>query len=1223
VVLSATGEGLKEQLVLGSAKAPTSWSFPLRLSGVTPSLNEGSGAVEFTGADGTVVAVIPPGFMVDSSLDKESGTGAVSTGVTYKLTRTKTGWVLGVDLDEDWLSAAGRVFPVVVDPTVTAYNAGTDDTFVSSGAYAGIDNSANPELLVGTPNAGADRNAAYLHFASALSALPNAYVTGAKLFMRNTWSASCVPMPASVYRVTSPWAGATTTSWPGPGYDAVALDTLTFAHGQAGCPTSGYDQFTLPADRVRAWVHGTESFQGLTVRASGSDSTAFKRFASADSAFPPYLEVTYAPEGAGYALTSPVFNPPVTVSSAGNVAVRVTNWGQTTWTPSNNYKLSYAILNSAGTVIAGGPSYVMPHNVGPHQSADVPISVAAITTPGTYTLRLSMYNPAGHSFYDDYATPMATYTFVVVDAPPYANDYWPRTNATVDTLTPSLWTGYYDPDNTTSGKEYLFTLCNGTPSAPTGCDDSGWITQPTWPVPAGLLAWGRQAFYKIQERNSFETGPVVSPIYFTPMVAQPEITSHLSGSADADDMPGVNPRVGNYTTSVTDASVQVAGPDLSVTRTYNSQDPRTSGLFGAGWSSAWDQRIVSDTSGAGMLVTLESGLQVRFARSATGAYTPPAGVNLTLQPMGSPVVAYVLRDTSGYLRTFNTAGRLVSITDADANTQTYTYDGSSHLTTVTDVASGRALRAAWTGNHISTVSTDAPAAGQPVLTWTYTYSGDKLTQVCTPLSAGSCTGYGYQASSFYRSVVSDDNPTAYWPLGESSGGIAGNVDETTGAAADGAYAAVTLGAAGAIGGSTDAAAAFAASTPSSVTLPQNLVNTSVALAAEVWFKTASGGKGVLFSEQNADLAGAPSSFVPILYVGTDGKLRGQFWHGSAAPIASSGRVDDNAWHHAVISGAVNHQELYLDGVQIGSIATGTITHQTSTPAMDRAHIGNGRTTAVWPATTATAANFPFTGSIDEVAFYRHPLGASQVAAHWVARTAGNRLTTVTEPGGFLATTVGYDGTTGRVGTLTDRDGAAWTLTAPGRATVAGQPRTTITVASTSRDEIGYTYDPTRGDRIVSRSDSAGSSTWEYNTDGFLAKTTDPNGVQATYTRDPRGNPTDVQTCRTATSCQHEYSGYHLNAADPLDPRNDKVIWQSDARSASAADTTYRTSYTLDAAGRTTQITYPKPAGQSTNPSETFTYTQGPPPRPGTRRAPRPPRSSTRACPPPTPRPVAV
>ncbi|MFC8906197.1 DNRLRE domain-containing protein, partial [Micromonospora sp. NPDC057140] len=349
--------GLKEEIVLHSADAPTSWTFPLIVKGLTPSMNGATGEVMFTDSAGIVRAVIPPGFMVDSNVHPRRGSGERSDTVRYSLQRQGGGWVLRVDLDEQWLRDPARVFPVIVDPSFTD-NSETDDTFVSKRDHANRNNSAESDLLAGTYNGGAERAASYLHFNDLKASRPNRYVLGATLRLWNFWSYSCRARAVNVYAVTKSWSGSSTTTWAGPSFDSASrVGTGSFAYGYYDCPSGGWAGFSLPPDRVMKWLHGTEAFYGLTVRASETDSFAWKRFASANfsnSTARPYIDLSYSDQGAKYSLPSPTFNPPVTAASAGMITARVTNWGMTTWTPTNGYRLTYKILNSSGSVIRSG-----------------------------------------------------------------------------------------------------------------------------------------------------------------------------------------------------------------------------------------------------------------------------------------------------------------------------------------------------------------------------------------------------------------------------------------------------------------------------------------------------------------------------------------------------------------------------------------------------------------------------------------------------------------------------------------------------------------------------------------------------------------------------------------------------------------------------------------------------------------------------------------------------
>ena len=210
----------------------------------------------------------------------------------------------------------------------------------------------------------------------------------------------------------------------------------------------------------------------------------------------------------------------------------------------------------------------------------------------------------------------------------------------------------------------------------------------------------------------------------------------------------------------------MAGPALAVTRTYNSQDPRTSGAFGAGWSTPFDQRVDLDPRRVGQCGGHVADRVAGPVRAEPRRQLSPRrrGMNLTLVYTASPA-SWTLRDRTGYRRSLRRHGPDHQCRPtSDGRTQTYTY-AAGKLTTVTDVASGRALHLTWTGSHVTTVATDVPAVGQPAPAWTYGYSGDFLTSACTPLPGTPCTTYAPVSSSQYRSLVVDDNPAGYWPLG--------------------------------------------------------------------------------------------------------------------------------------------------------------------------------------------------------------------------------------------------------------------------------------------------------------------------------------------------------------------------------------------------------------------------------------------------------------------------
>src|SRR5207247_567026 len=96
-----------------------------------------------------------------------------------------------------------------------------------------------------------------------------------------------------------------------------------------------------------------------------------------------------------------------------------------------------------------------------------------------------------------------------------------------------------------------------------------------------------------------------------------------------------------------------------------------------------------------------------------------------------------------------------------------------------------------------------------------------------------------------------------------------------------------------------------------VGLPDDLIHSRTVFTVEAWFNTTQG--GVLFGYQNVPPFGFPSNYVPIVYVGSDGRLYGQVWDGAVHPITSFSAVNNGLWHHVALVAQGAGQRLYLDG----------------------------------------------------------------------------------------------------------------------------------------------------------------------------------------------------------------------------------------------------------------------------------------------------------------------
>ena len=299
--LKTFGAGLKETLILRSAAAASSWTFPLALKGVTPFLDE-TGGIELRNADGKAVAWFPKGSMQDSKVDPHSGAPAESTGVTYRIIDQDGAPALRVEADRAWLDDPARVYPVRVDPTATTTTTG--DVFVDNDSSTSNQNGDN--LPIGTYDGGTTKARSFIHLDEFDdNGFKGKRITKAQLKLYLTWTYSCtVDRAFDVRASTEKWtvADLTTGGWPGPAYSG-SIGSLTVADPGTACTNTGADRskgkwVTVPLgiDTFDNWSKGATNF-GLALTASETDSNAWKRFTSAnydDGQYRPVLELTYA-----------------------------------------------------------------------------------------------------------------------------------------------------------------------------------------------------------------------------------------------------------------------------------------------------------------------------------------------------------------------------------------------------------------------------------------------------------------------------------------------------------------------------------------------------------------------------------------------------------------------------------------------------------------------------------------------------------------------------------------------------------------------------------------------------------------------------------------------------------------------------------------------------------------------------------------------------------------
>ncbi|MET7484287.1 LamG-like jellyroll fold domain-containing protein [Streptomyces sp. NPDC005538] len=293
--VAPTATGVKEAVVLHSADAGNSWTFPLHLKGLTPVQNK-DGSIVLRDAAGKTVERVPSSYAYDSKVDPRSGDPTTTHDVTTTLVRDGSGYALRITLDDAWLKDAHRVFPVTVDPTVTD---GWTTTYAESGSDATGDHSYEQTIKVGSYDSGTHSAASYVNHWDTAWDDSGLTVTAAKLELFDTWAATCTAERFDVALVTHAWTPEGVTSYPGPTYGS-SIGNLTPTVPNA-CANTAADRsvgdtvdVTLSTSAIQGWFSGTTADYGLALYASTTDALHWKQFGSFnDPSLGPKLIVTY------------------------------------------------------------------------------------------------------------------------------------------------------------------------------------------------------------------------------------------------------------------------------------------------------------------------------------------------------------------------------------------------------------------------------------------------------------------------------------------------------------------------------------------------------------------------------------------------------------------------------------------------------------------------------------------------------------------------------------------------------------------------------------------------------------------------------------------------------------------------------------------------------------------------------------------------------------------
>lgn len=442
---------------------------------------------------------------------------------------------------------------------------------------------------------------------------------------------------------------------------------------------------------------------------------------------------------------------PVTATTAGTLKVRVTNLGPTSW--SGGWQLSYHLFDDAGNPASGSPAATtVAGALGVNQSVEFTATINPLA-PGTWRLVWDIH--ANGRWLTELGACFDAFRLTVSNQPPSVTYVSPANYGTVTTLTPFLTVTGADPDLWPQTLTYQFTVCTD-PAMTTGCSVSPWLGQPSWQAPG--VEWARTYYWGVVVSDGAAQTSALDRIQrFTVVLPAPDDWRTVGTGLGLAKVDGLVLPYGVFVHTDRDAQVVDPNHPLYLERTFSSGAVGTEGAFGQGWISIFDASLQVSSSGGEMTATYPDGRQELFGSTSSG-WVSRADLGLTTRITRLADHGTRIRETSGETVTYDSSGRLTSVTFTSGGRWDLTRGPQGTVTAITEQPSGRSIGIEWADTSTTCsggVRPDRPyvaavsmqrGGGQPPAQWTYAYSCLRLTAVTD--ADGRVWHYSTTATSF-------------------------------------------------------------------------------------------------------------------------------------------------------------------------------------------------------------------------------------------------------------------------------------------------------------------------------------------------------------------------------------------------------------------------------------------------------------------------------------------
>ena len=265
------GLGVKENIIVKEKASSYSYSFELKLNGLTAELNS-DGSVSLTNGDGEISYLIPAPVVYDS-------VGAPGSASFTLLDNGNGKYTLTVTADSAWMNSSERAYPVTIDPEISTPTTRAADLYVDRD-YPSTSYGSAPTIKVG------DGKTAYWA-TGGIGFIPvNAYVTKATLSLTSSHYSNAY---VGAYQVTSSWTGALTynqtinTQNPQGAFNENEM--LSYCYVSGNGQTYKFDI----TDAVRYWRENPSKNYGIALKYIQGDGGAY--FHSVNNTDANYAEI--------------------------------------------------------------------------------------------------------------------------------------------------------------------------------------------------------------------------------------------------------------------------------------------------------------------------------------------------------------------------------------------------------------------------------------------------------------------------------------------------------------------------------------------------------------------------------------------------------------------------------------------------------------------------------------------------------------------------------------------------------------------------------------------------------------------------------------------------------------------------------------------------------------------------------------------------------------------